>query len=177
MLSLEIDESIVSRVEKFLKDAPAAAEVANRKALKRAIQELKKIDLDSIYKKYTSSNVKLRISTKTNEATLKALSKRNSIDNFTVSLKKPGPSKTRLKTTIIKGNKKEWTTLFWAFYKGNGVPRLMKRQGADRHKISRATSVSDKNMGIGVLEVEFVRDYINKIYNEELMKGIERYGY
>lgn len=177
MLSLEIDDNLIVRIEKFLKDAPLAAEEANKKALKRAIEEIKKIDLSSIHKKYTANDISLNISTKTNEASLKGLSKKNNLDNFAVSLKKPGPSRNKLETTIIKGNKKQWKTLFWAFYKGNGVPRLMKRQGEERHKISNVTSVSNKNMGIGVLEVELISEYINKIYNEELMKGIERYGY
>lgn len=140
MLSLEIDEKLISRMEKFLKDAPLAAEEANKKALKRAIEEVKKIDLSSIHKKYTANDVSLNISTKTDEASLKGLSKKNNLENFAVSLRKPGPSKNKIETTIKKGNKKQWKTLFWAFYKGDGTPKLMKRHGEERHKISNVTS-------------------------------------
>lgn len=177
MLSLQIDDNLIDRLEKFIKEAPEVAESANKKALKRAIQEVKKFDLNHIHKKYTADEVKITTSARNGEGTLKALSKRNSLDNFAVSLRKPGRSADRLSTTIIKGNKKQWTTLFWAFYKGNGVPRLMKRHGHERHKISNVTAISNQTMGIQVLEIDFISDHINKIYNEELLRGIERYGY
>ena len=56
-----------------------------------------------------------------------------------------------------------WKTLFWAFWK-NGNPKLMFRVGKEKHKITLATSLSVRNMGLQIDN--------EKIYeeNERLLK-------
>ena len=64
-----------------------------------------------------------------------------------------------------------WKTLFWAFWK-SGNPRLMFRVGKERHKITLATSLSVRNMGLQI-DNEKVYEEIQKIFSKVLEERID----
>lgn len=63
-----------------------------------------------------------------------------------------------------------WKTLFWAFWK-NGNSKLMFRVGKERHKITLATSLSVRNMGLQI-DNKKIYEEIQKIFSKVLEERI-----
>lgn len=148
-----------------------------KEALRAAIKVVKKVDRESIKKRYTvdkeaysAKNFKTKVTE--SEAILLANTKRTKVNLFAISKPFPGASdKNYIKTEIIRGKHASWKTLFWAFWK-KGNPKLMFRVGSERYKISIATSVSTRVMGLQ-LDDDFLLNKVQDTFTEVLEKRLE----
>ncbi|CAL7915044.1 MULTISPECIES: hypothetical protein [Fusobacterium] len=177
MFVLSISEENLKKLEEIGKHFGNLENKIVKEALRKAIQVAKKEDVKAIYRRYSIekgavAGANMKTKTTNLEAVLLGNTKRNKLSGFDISKKEPGKSKDYIKTHIVKYNPQfSWKTLFWAFWK-NGTPKLMFRVGKERHKITNATSVSTRNMGLQ-LDDEVIFDKVQQTFTEILEKRID----
>ena len=183
MFELTIEDRMLEKLEELFKKSPFLAEESIKISLKKSVAILKKLEIQHMKKTYTADEtvisskfVKTRV--KKHEAQILGATKRNNIENFNVSMKKPGKSKEKMKAQVIKKHSlSTMRTMFWGFYKSNGKSGkiteagLYIRNGEERYKISPVKTVSIKQMGM--IEVpEKDLEQIKEIFYKELDKKI-----
>lgn len=177
MYTLSISEENLKKLEKIGEKFGELENKIIKEALRKAIQVTKSEDKKSILKRYTIakkqvSGGNLKVKATDSEAILLGSTKRNQLNHFHLSKPNPTHTKEYIKTHIVKMNPQfSWKTLFWAFYK-KGNPKLMFRIGKERHKITNATSISTRNMGLQ-LEEDVIYDKVQKVFTEILEKRID----
>lgn len=147
-----------------------------KEALRESIKIVKKADREAIKKRYSANkevysakNFKSKVTD--TEAVLLGSTKRTKVNLFAISKPFPGKSTNYISTEIVKGKNVSWKTLFWAFWK-KGNPKLMFRVGNDRYKITLATSISTRVMGMQ-LDDDFLFNKVQETFTEVLEKRIE----
>lgn len=177
MYTLSISEENLKKLEAIGRNFGNLENKIVKEALKKAIQIAKIEDKKSIIKRYTIeksqiSGKTLKVKATDSEAILLGSTKRSKLNYFSLSKPNPGYTREHIKTRIVKLNPQfSWKTLFWAFYK-QGNPKLMFRVGEERHKITNATSMSTRNMGLQ-LEDSIIYDKVQQVFAEILEKRIE----
>ncbi|PID67216.1 MAG: hypothetical protein CR959_01350 [Fusobacteriales bacterium] len=177
-MEFEIDNDDLKRIEKMSQELPKELDYIVRNALKKSITFARKKDVETIKAIYSINpkDIKLRTSSNSKEAILKASRKRIGVSKFAISQRKPSKNIDFMKSAIKKSSVKRWSTMFWANYK-SGTPTLMIRNGKERYKISRAKTLSLKSMGIKLDTNLVEREIADEIFTKELKKGLKEYGY
>lgn len=183
MFELTIEDQLLNKLEELFKKSPLLAEESIKISLKKATNVLKKLEINHMKNTYTAdetviSSKFIKTKVKKHEAQILGATKRNDIENFNVSMKKPGKSKENMKAQVIKRHGlSTMKTMFWGFYKSNGKSGkiteagLYIRNGAERYKISPVKTVSIKQMGM--IEVpEKSLEQIREIFYKELDKKL-----
>lgn len=183
MLELTIENQLLDKLEKLFQKSPYLAEESIKKSLRKAVSLLKKAEKKYMEDTYTAdetviSSKFIKSKVKKDEGQILGATKRNDIEHFNVSMKKPGRSLENMKAGVIKKNGlSTMRTMFWAFYKSNGKSGritsagLYIRNGEERYKISPVKTVSIKQMGmINIDEQEMVK--IKDIFYKELDKEL-----
>lgn len=149
MLDLEISEKQLKDMERFFATTPETIDKVLKAALRKAGNRVKKIQRDYANNRYVNSENSLnskthKVKTNAEESIISANSKKGNMEKFYVSLYRPSASVNKLKAQVSKSTgKKTMDTMFWAFYKNNKSKQgLFIRNGKDRNKISKVTTVS-----------------------------------
>lgn len=183
MFELTIEKQLLDKLEKLFQKSPYLAEESIKISLKKAVSVLKKTEKEHMERTYTGddtviSSKFIRSKVKKDEGQIIGATKRNDIEHFDVSLKKPGKSPEKMKARVVKKNGlSTMRTMFWAFYKSNGKKGkitsagLYIRNGEERYKISPVKTVSIKQMGIIEMK-EKDMEKIKNIFYAELDKKL-----
>lgn len=176
MYTLEISDESLKKLEKIGKEFSGMDNKIVKEALRKALNYAKKEEKKFIKSRYSlqqkvdANSLKSKITS--TDGVLLGSTKRNKVSEFAISKPNPGKSKQYIKTKIIKPRPEmTWKTLFWAFWK-NGNPKLMFRVGKERHKITLATSLSVRNMGLQI-DNEKIYEEIQKIFSKVLEERID----
>ena len=169
MYTLEISEESLKKLEKIGKEFSGMDNKIVKEALRKALNYAKKEEKKFIKSKYSlkqsldSSTLKSQITS--TDGVLLGSTKRNKISEFAIS-------KPNIKKKIVKPRPEmTWKTLFWAFWK-KGSPKLMFRVGKEKHKITLATSLSVRNMGLQI-DNEKIYEEIQNIFSKVLEERID----
>ena len=176
MYTLEISDESLKKLEKIGKEFSGMDNKIVKEALRKALNYAKKEEKKFIKSRYSlqqkvdANSLKSKITL--TDGVLLGSTKRNKVSEFAIYKPKPGKSKQYIKTKIVKPRPEmTWKTLFWAFWK-NGNPKLMFRVGKERHKITLATSLSVRNMGLQI-DNEKIYEEIQKIFSKVLEERID----
>lgn len=187
MFELTIESQLLNKLEKLFQKSPYLAEESIKFSLKKTVSLLKKQEKKYMEDTYTADEtvisskfIKTRV--KKDEGQVLGATKRNDIEHFDVSMKKPGKSQEKMKAGVLKKNGlSTMRTMFWAFYKSNGKKGkitsagLYIRNGEERYKISPVKTVSIKQMGmvdISEKDIEKVKDIFYKELDKKLSEVI-----
>lgn len=178
-MEFQIDEEALKKIERMSQELPKELDFIVKNSLKKAIKLARKRDIEAIKKNYSIApkDIKLKTSTNSKEAILKASRKRTGVSKFAISQRKPGKNIDFMRSAIIKSSVKRWSTVFWANYKSGGTPILVIRNGKERHKISPARTLSLKSMGMKLNTNLVEKEIADEIFIKELKKGLKEYGY
>lgn len=183
MFELTIEKQLLDKLEKLFQKSPYLAEESIKISLKKAVSALKKVEKEHMERTYTGddtviSSKFIKSKVKKDEGQVLGATKRNDIEHFDVSLKKPGKSPEKMKARVVKKNGlSTMKTMFWAFYKSNGKKGritsagLYIRNGEERYKISPVKTVSIKQMGIIEMR-EKDMERVKEIFYTELEKKL-----
>lgn len=183
MFELTIENQLLEKLEELFQKSPYLAEESIKISLKKAVSLMKKAEKEHMEKTYTGddtviSSKFIRSKIKKDEGQILGATKRNDIEHFDISLKKPGKSSEKMKARVVKKNGlSTMRTMFWAFYKSNGKKEkitsagLYIRNGKERYKISPVKTVSIKQMGIVEMKEKDL-EKIKKIFYTELDKKL-----
>ena len=176
MYTLEISDESLKKLEKIGKEFSGMDNKIVKEALRKALNYAKKEEKKFIKSRYSlqqkvdANSLKSKITS--TDGVLLGSTKRNKVSEFVISKPNPGKSKQYIKTKIVKPRPEmTWKTLFWAFWK-NGNPKLMFRVGKERHKITLATSLSVRNMGLQI-DNKKIYEEIQKIFSKVLEERID----
>lgn len=181
MFELSIENQMLDKLERLFQKSPYLAEESIKFSLKKAVSLLKKVEKQYMEDTYTAddtviSSKFIKSKVKKDEGQILGSTKRNDLEHFAVSLKKPGRSPEKMKAGVIKKNGlSTMRTMFWAFYKTNGKKGkitsagLYIRNGEERYKISPVKTVSIKQMGMIYLD-EKNMEKVKDIFYRELDK-------
>lgn len=176
MYTLEISDESLKKLEKIGKEFSGMDNKIVKEALRKALNYAKKEEKKFIKSRYSlqqkvdANSLKSKITS--TDGVLLGSTKRNKVSEFAISKPNPGKSKQHIKTKIVKPRPNmTWKTLFWAFWK-SGNPKLMFRVGKERHKITLATSLSVRNMGLQI-DNEKIYEEIQKIFSKVLEERID----
>ena len=176
MYTLEISEESLKKLEKIGIEFSGMDNKIVKEALRKALNYAKKEEKKFIKSRYSlkqsldSSTLKSQITS--TDGVLLGSTKRNKISEFAISKPNAGKSKQYIKTKIVKPRPEmTWKTLFWAFWK-KGSPKLMFRVGKEKHKITLATSLSVRNMGLQI-DNEKIYEEIQNIFSKVLEERID----
>ncbi len=183
MFELTIENQLLDKLENLFQKSPYLAEESIKISLRKAVSVLKKAEKQHMEETYTAddtviSSKFIKSKVKKDEGQILGATKRNDIEHFAVSLKKPGKSPEKMKAGVIKKNGlSTMRTMFWAFYKTNGKKGritsagLYIRNGEERYKISPVKTVSIKQMGMVYLD-EKNMEKVKDIFYKELDKKL-----
>ena len=182
-MNIQLNEKQIEKINKLFELSPILAKEALETSLKKAANLVRKLEKEYIDKTYTADkevlkNSNFKIKKKDSEFSFMASTKRNNLQNFNLSVKKPSASKEHLKGSVYKRSGSiTMRTMFWGFYKKSSrVPHfenssLYIRNDEDRNHISKVKTVSAFQMTTG-LTPEMERKVI-EIFHKELDKKLD----